>query len=39
LWDRQNHKGMPWGLDKKTPKLKWGDICARVRGNLTAMFW
>jgi len=36
---RQNHKGMPKSLDKRTLKLKWGDICASVRGNLTAVVW
>jgi hypothetical protein len=30
---RQNNKGMPWGLNKKTLKLKQGDIYTRVRGN------
>jgi len=30
---------MPWGLDKKTLKLKWGNICARIRHNLTAVVW
>jgi len=32
---RQNHKGITRVLDKKT--LKLCDICARVRGHLTAM--
>jgi hypothetical protein len=34
---RQNCKGMPRGLDKKTLKLKQGDVHVRVRGHLTAM--
>jgi hypothetical protein len=36
---RQNHKGMPWGFDSERLKLKWGDVCARVRGKLTALIW
>jgi hypothetical protein len=35
----QNHKRMPRGFDKKTLKLEQDGICARVRGNLTAMVW
>jgi hypothetical protein len=34
---RQNHNRMLEGYDNKTLKLKQGDICATVRGNLTAM--
>jgi hypothetical protein len=34
---RQNCKRFPRGLDNKTLKLKQVDICARVRGNLTAV--
>jgi hypothetical protein len=30
---------MPRVFDKKTLKLKQGDICARLRGKLTAMVW
>jgi len=30
---------MPRGFDKKTLKLEQDGICARVRGNLTAMVW
>jgi hypothetical protein len=33
---RQNHKGMSGAFDNKILKLKQGDICARVRSNLTA---
>jgi len=36
---RQNYKGMPRGLDKKTPKLNQGDILARVRVKVTAVVW
>jgi len=34
-----NHKEMTEHFDNKTPKLKQGDICARVRGNLAAIIW
>jgi hypothetical protein len=30
---------MPRGHGKNTLKLKLGDICARLRGYLTAMVW
>jgi hypothetical protein len=31
---RQNHKGMPRGLERNMLKLKWGVVHARARGNL-----
>jgi hypothetical protein len=34
---RQNHEGMPRGIDGKTLILKHGDTCAKVRDNLTAI--
>jgi hypothetical protein len=36
---RQNCKGMLRDLDMEALKFEWGDICARVTGNLTAMVW
>jgi hypothetical protein len=36
---RQNCEGIPRVLDRKKLKLDWGDIHARVRGNLTALVW
>jgi hypothetical protein len=30
---------MPGGSDYNTQKLKWQDIKARTRGDLTAMIW
>jgi hypothetical protein len=35
---KTNLKGMPMNFGK-TIKLKWGEINARFRGDLTAMVW
>jgi hypothetical protein len=36
---RQNHEGMQGDFDHNILKLKWSNMHARVRGNLTEMIW
>jgi hypothetical protein len=36
---RQSCKGMLEDFDNKTLKLKWCNICARIRSKPTAMIW
>jgi hypothetical protein len=36
---RQNITEIPRDINNKTLKLKISDICARVRGNMTAVIW